>query len=267
LLIAKPVQAPCRGFGDDARPGQAALIAFRLIAPIHSRATGTKLEFTSMRFFKTQQRVYKNSPDHAVFARRTYREFSPVLDVAGRPGMAESRSPVSAPFRGRGKIFSVLSSRDNIQEIKMRGPNIDAFRNPTPRLIRKPSALKPPSKLKKGWEKNWTVGRGGEEKIVKSDSSSEKRLVGFSGAQQGFGGIMVSQEVSQEVSVEVRDLECSRESGVSKTSPGTIDGRGGPGMEMVDLGKNGVVSIVGLEEEERVTFVDELFEVCVEGRW
>lgn len=46
LLVAKPVMAPCRGLGgEDAVPGQALLISFRIIVPIHSRAPGTKLFF------------------------------------------------------------------------------------------------------------------------------------------------------------------------------------------------------------------------------
>jgi hypothetical protein len=80
-LIAKPIEAPCRGPTGDSPPGTAALITFKIIVPIHSRAPGTKLDFVPVSFFKMQQYVYQNSPDHATFARRTYREFGQALGI------------------------------------------------------------------------------------------------------------------------------------------------------------------------------------------
>ncbi|PMD42218.1 hypothetical protein L207DRAFT_456438 [Hyaloscypha variabilis F] len=80
LLIAKPVSAPCCGLSGDSKPAQATLIVFRIIVPIHFRIRGQKLEFTPLSFFRTQQHVYRNSPDHAFFARMIHREFGPILN-------------------------------------------------------------------------------------------------------------------------------------------------------------------------------------------
>lgn len=80
LLIAKPVTAPCCGVGEDAGPGQAMLITFRLMLPIQFRVRGHKLEFTPLSFFRIQQHVYRNSPDHEIFARKIHREFGSVLN-------------------------------------------------------------------------------------------------------------------------------------------------------------------------------------------
>jgi hypothetical protein len=83
LLIANPIQAPCRGLSENSPPGVATLITFRIIVPIHCRAPGRKLVFTPLNFLKMQQQVYKNSRDHHVFARKIYREFGSVLELEG----------------------------------------------------------------------------------------------------------------------------------------------------------------------------------------
>ena len=80
-LLATPVAAPCRGRSEESPPGNARLITFRFIMPLHSRAPGKKLTFSPLNFFRAEQHVYKNSPDHIAFARQTRREFATVLDI------------------------------------------------------------------------------------------------------------------------------------------------------------------------------------------
>lgn len=84
MLVAKPVPVPCRGFGDAAMPGRATLIAFRIIFPIHSRVPKANLEFSPISVFRCQQHVYKNAPDHEVFARKIHREFSSLIEPQPR---------------------------------------------------------------------------------------------------------------------------------------------------------------------------------------
>jgi hypothetical protein len=100
LLIAKPVSAPCSGVGEDAKPGLATLITFRLMLPIHFRARGPKLEFTPLSFFRMQQHMYRNSPDHAIFARKIHREFGSVLNT-GRLSIEGSQKNTTATFLGK----------------------------------------------------------------------------------------------------------------------------------------------------------------------
>jgi hypothetical protein len=88
LLVAKPVSAPCCGLSGDSKPAQATLIVFRIIVPIHFRIRGQKLEFTPLSFFRTQQHVHRNSPDHAFFARMVHKEFGPVLNRNRLPTLA-----------------------------------------------------------------------------------------------------------------------------------------------------------------------------------
>jgi len=81
ILITDLVPAPCRGETDDSLPGTCQLIVFRIIVPIHSRAPGTKLAFTPMSLFVAQQQIYRNSPEHALFAEKTHREFAPIVGL------------------------------------------------------------------------------------------------------------------------------------------------------------------------------------------
>lgn len=85
VLITEPIEAPCRGHTEDSPPGIAQLITFRIFVPIHARAPGQKLLFTPMNFFKAQQQVYLNSPDHGYFAAKTQREFAPLIDIVEPP--------------------------------------------------------------------------------------------------------------------------------------------------------------------------------------
>jgi hypothetical protein len=97
LLIAKPVSAPCCGAGEGAKPGLATLITFRLMLPIQFRSRCQNLEFTPLSFFRMQQHVYRNSPDHAIFARKIHREFGSVLNT-GRLSIEGSQKNTRATF-------------------------------------------------------------------------------------------------------------------------------------------------------------------------
>ncbi|RFU36173.1 hypothetical protein B7463_g155, partial [Scytalidium lignicola] len=270
LLISKPFQAPCRGVTEISPPGTAILIAFRLMAPIHSSAHGKNLEFIPLNLFKALQHVYKNSPDHAVFARKTYREFSPILDAATR----QARTPNVRLTTPR-KIFSRQST------------NTFGNGNDDGKVYQTTSAPKSPARIHR-WKKRSQSSRYDDHHVlVKPDNSSENNLVHtISQEQHPFGGILVSQDVN----VDVRDFPDSVDgvsggggSGSSTLMPMNIsswnnnkyNGYNGqmrpPGkasIEMVDMhfGRAEFFSTVTKEGDESVTFADELLAVCVENR-
>lgn len=159
-LIAKPVSAPCRGANDVEKPGQAMLIALRLIFPIQYQARSQKFEFTPLSFFRIQQYVYKNSPDHAIFARKIHREFGPILNKQ-RPSM---EGGPKNPRNPRRETFL-----EHVRGMKSRS---------SPDVRRPLGAWIPSSRANRSL-----------------DSSSEIKLV----ETQTFGGIMVSQEVSVDI--------------------------------------------------------------------
>lgn len=114
-FVARSFQAPCRGIGHNATPGQATLLAFRTIVPIHFRPTNARLGFSPLSFFRCQQQVYKNTADHELFARKTHREIAPILD--SRPSLHHDRHDSTQPIvsrnvpRRRSGIFGAFKSK------------------------------------------------------------------------------------------------------------------------------------------------------------
>ncbi|KUJ12089.1 uncharacterized protein LY89DRAFT_221723 [Mollisia scopiformis] len=249
MLIAKPVDAPCRGHGEDSPPGTALLITFKIIVPIHSRAPGKKLTFVPLNFFKTQQHVYKNSPDHGVFARKTYREFSPFLDLYN------PNSPIGRSSGGSNLIPNKLtaSSTRKSRHEAMMGDNLDMYGNP---VDQSQEPDRGPSKIR-FWDK-----ASKSKQRLRGDNSSEKGLVDVASTEsRTLGGIMVSQDISVDVGTESQGNPNSRSSSPLK--------KGDPMIEMKEFGKNpksGIISKIGKEEEESATFVDALFTTTITTR-
>jgi hypothetical protein len=248
VLTSKPVSVPCRGLDDDAKPSQAQLIVFHILAPIHSRATSQKLEFLPLSFFRMQQHVYKNSPDHGIFARKIHREFGPILNQTriSIDEIHKVNSSTSTSYRLGFPSKAKLNASSQLEY-------------DFPMLIHQPKSPDLSRSLQ-----FWKRGRPSraariqllsERKSVRvlgnSDASSEKNLM----EAQTFGGIMVSQEVS----IDVRDLS-------SEATPGL--GEGDEGSEMADLKapRMGTLGTASKEVDDPETFVDRLFTICVEAR-
>ncbi|KFY33851.1 hypothetical protein V494_07268 [Pseudogymnoascus sp. VKM F-4513 (FW-928)] len=236
LLIAHPLTVPCRGLNADSPPGRAAMIAFRLIVPIQHRASGETLEFVPLSFFRTQQYVYKNSPDHQHFTRKVHREFAPILSKR-RASVDDGRKSImsSSGRRESSEGFKRLDSvyGDSTMEIPMPAP--------PPRVQRRFLGVR--------------FGRRNQEREALTpprlslESGSEAMLV----EEQAFGGIMVSQEVSVVVG---RDDE-----------GGGDDGLGGTEMvKMMPQAQMGTRGGAMKEVDEPETYVDRLIAVCVKAR-
>ncbi|CZR59585.1 uncharacterized protein PAC_09479 [Phialocephala subalpina] len=252
LLIAKPVEAPCRGHTENSPPGTALLITFRIIVPIHSRAPGKKLAFVPLNFFKMQQHVYTNSPDHAVFARKTYREFSPLLDLSRLDSSAGPSSGTSLGFPTKLSTSTVRKSRHEV----MMGDHVDMFGNP---ISQSAHPGRGPSKIR-----FWENKPQRNNLKVRGDNSSEKNLVEVvSPENRNLGGIMISQEVSIDVG---RTGSPGTEGSSRPSSPSK---KPDPSIELKEFGKDpksGVTSKIGKEGEESPTFVDILFTTTVTTR-
>ncbi|KAF2100668.1 hypothetical protein NA57DRAFT_37426 [Rhizodiscina lignyota] len=77
IFSSKPVIGPESGV-----QGPATTYAFCIIPDVHSSSikhANDTLTYTPFSFFKSSQRVYKNSPDHAYLAQRIHREFASIL--------------------------------------------------------------------------------------------------------------------------------------------------------------------------------------------
>lgn len=140
-LSAHPLQARGR---DNNGAGQALVFGFHIITDIHQLSTlNAQLEFLPSRFFFCQQRVYKDSPDHEIFARRAHQEFSAAA------GHADRRSWVSR------------------RHSNMSHPSVHAgLSPPTPRSPSSTWAWPP-------------ANHSASSQDIPGDSSSEKHLVGL----------------------------------------------------------------------------------------
>jgi hypothetical protein len=247
LLVAQPLSVPCRGPNPDAPPGKATIFAFRVIVPIQYRVRGQKLEFVPLSFFRTQQYVYRNSPDHSHFARKVHREFAPIL--SRKMGMASEGRRMS--------IRSSMAPRDSGDGFKRLGSEYGdgALDIEMPRI---PERVQRRHLSRRFWsrhdDREWEQEPATPERFS-SDSGSEAILV----EAQTFGGIMVSQEVS--VSVGERDEEI--QSGEEEETRSRTDGRRETVMPLAQLGTR-----VGAmkEQDEPETYVDRLIAVCVKAR-
>ena len=165
-LTARPLRGPCLTSNNTEATGHATMIAFRVMTDVHqSRALNEEVEFTPSRFFRCQQHVYPNSPDHAIFARRIHREFAILNQHKKLP--ADSR-----------KQTLFLSSKSIPRKVLQR--------------FKTPPAL--PS-----WDLSLSE-RDVNPNPIKADSSSEKSLVEVQNSVNPFGGIHVYNEISINVS-------------------------------------------------------------------
>ncbi|KAI9676790.1 MAG: hypothetical protein M1829_002885 [Trizodia sp. TS-e1964] len=165
-LVATPLKAPCRRTVGDTTPGSALLITFRSLVPIHTRASNETLEFCPLSFFRCQQYVYNQSPDHAVFSRQVHREFAPIIEP--------TRTATIYHHNGNG-AYGTRSSHMARNSINM-----------IPHLTPSKSTLDQPRRF---WERRPLPSP------TRSHSSSERTLV----ENTTFGGIMVSQEITVDV--------------------------------------------------------------------
>ena len=175
-LIARPLRAPCRNPSGSGSPGQAMIVAFRIMADIHqTRSLNQEFEFTPSKFFVCQQHVYTNSPDHAVFNRRVHREFALLNQRKGKSNNDGRTSMISTKSFGRDLLSHMPAS-----------PTLPKWTMGYPKRATSP------------------------EDVMKSDNSSEKNLVEVQRvvSNNPFGGIHVSNEISIDVS-EVSNGEMS----------------------------------------------------------
>jgi hypothetical protein len=236
LLIASPIQAPCRGLSEGSPPGVAILITFRIIVPIHSRAPcERKLIFTPLNFFKAQQQVYRNSRDHDVFAKKIYREFAPVLDHKSHH--LNLSSAFASDIFGRKEV-----SRN-------RGQSNGSLRNGTITLAPGPTTQSYPSKVRY-WDKA-RHGKSSEANLVDANSHDDERAtvdVGNSGA----ASLTVNRTTTS----------------ISPRQP-RIPAKSAPGIELAKVRqnkKNGIAGKMPKEEDDTHTYIDEMFTITITRR-
>lgn len=265
-LTAQTFQVPCQsGIGV---PKTCTMMVFKLVIPIHVNVASPKCEFIPLNFFKVRQLMFKDSPYHAIFTRSVHREISPMVNSIPGDAQPSTQSRGRSWFRlGQGKSATV---------------NVDADGNPIPTVLgRSRQDSNHSSSTLKLWEQSSTNGRSQSH-----DASMDDKHEDGIGQKPtaSFGGIMISQEVTVHVG-DVGNGPGSSHGGDEKsepkqTGPGLLAARrstdksrkNGSVIEMRAMGSQagvtaGAAAAGDVENmSEMMTFVDELFALCVDGR-
>ncbi|KAE9986520.1 hypothetical protein EG328_005406 [Venturia inaequalis] len=182
------------------------MYAFCIIPDIHASSlkSKNKLTYVPLSFFKCFQRIYKGSPDHAILSRKIHREFGSILNAKG---LQEELSPIT-------------SHRDSITS---------SILHSAPR----------PKRQQWAFRKSSCSSSTRRSSILKPDFASEKGLTEESeapGTAQPFGGIMVSNDTTVEISAKQES--------------------------MTELQEMGLKTEAGVGASEQPTYVDELFQIA-----
>jgi len=274
LFTCKSTAVPCLGGKDSA----ASIVAFHVVVPIHLQIAASKCDFVPLSFFRVQQLVYKDSPYHLAFSRAVHRELSPIINSIPseppREAFRDGRFPFGAR-RGRPGTATVRG--------RSRGIVADEDGNPIPTDLQRSSSPARDSTQTGSTLKLWQGGRSSNDLCAPSaDSGSETGWKsGQTPGKTAYGGIMVSQEITVHVHDSTVDSGTPTATGpatdrASDVRPAsTPSASQGSVIEMkrlarrdgVHIGSQVHVSNVEAEGvEDRGTFVDELFAVCVDGR-
>ncbi|KAG9244374.1 hypothetical protein BJ878DRAFT_73003 [Calycina marina] len=117
-LLGAPIHAPCRGPEKDSPPSTATVYIFRIFAPLQNPAPGKKLRYAPIALFKAQQYTMPHDPAHAIFARRTYREFGSILDLQGRTGSDDIKTPPLHDANDTTPNFPETTGAPNLRYLK-----------------------------------------------------------------------------------------------------------------------------------------------------
>lgn len=238
-LILKPVHVPCHVQTQNPTLSRAAVLTFRIIVPLGSRATGKHYEYVPLSFFTMQQHVIKDSADHAIFARKTFREFAPSLYPAD----------VSNPIRStKSKFWRRHSSVDGDARVIAEEAEIgSADSHPAPQSNNVKGAIV---------EEIPSAGRASLQDMDAGDNKAQKKswLLNYTPKYQHVGRILKSLGV--EVVIEDNSRFGSAADRRKLAAIGMLEG----GEE-----QTGLVSTASKEVDSK-SFVDELIRVCVKSR-
>ena len=229
ILSTTAIRAHSQRLGE-VYAAEANIFAFCIIPDVHGslvKATD-KLTYTPYSFFRCRQQVYRNSPDHAILARRIHLEFAPRLAHADISNMLSSTRTSRRESLGGRKTLrrskSSTKSKSKLQKSSPPWPFSRASSSADSRDAKRVSSIETSS----------------QRDLVPTYSLSGKDLESSIHSQSPFGGIMVSTDIHT-VANDKDDAQ----------------------LEMMEMGSR---AEAGIAELEQPTFVDELFRIT-SHRW
>ncbi|KAL5600917.1 uncharacterized protein BROUX77_005166 [Berkeleyomyces rouxiae] len=293
MLICKPIELPCMsvspGSSHGSRPsGTSAgeqgvdsnisapiqmcqMICLRIVIPIHQPAVTSSVDFIPLNFFKLHQLMYSGSAYHLAFSRGVHRDIAPVVnttDVAIT--MHKPTGDIKCP-KMRAKLFFKKTFKGTV----------DGDGNPVPTSLYRTKTSDGTSNRSSSTLKLWP----GRHSSDNGDGMNGVDSLDRNGGANGFGGIMVSQEVTVQVATEANEADENGTTVVHSanglhsvagipligeaSSSALLEALGG-GIELKSLQQGHVGSKVISSRGDKLgdvrTYVDDLFAICIGER-
>jgi hypothetical protein len=223
---ARSVAAPqLSETADKTKPPQ--IYAFSVIPDVHSASVkSTAVTYVPLSFFQCIQRVYKNSPDHAILAQRIHREFGTILSHKIINNAITANSTRSSPRASMARFASTHLPKSSRRLSHLSLPSGGNSRHS--KLSESPSITPPDGASDVQSEKTLVEAQ-------KRENRDNRR------AAPAFGGIMVSSDTK----VEVFDSK----------DEGRV-------MELREEGWGNTADVRADTKSESPTYVDELFRIA-----
>lgn len=257
VFTADVVTLPCQ---EEDTPVTKLLLAFGIVMPIHSVVSSPDYEFVPLSLFKAHQMVQLQQSQLA-FVQSVHREFGPIIQQDIQRGAQLQRKP-SAGLLSRlslaGKSWRRMSTTCEDGE----GLDAASRRRASSAALSGSSSTVDLCQQKTG---------DGTPQVIETMPGDIKRDVFKSHINNSpsFGGIMVQEVIT--VNVETRK-EAGTPTQNSQTR-GEMSPSSNLEMHHIRPGRTNDTSatstriIVGHDGEGEPTFVDDLFQKCVDSRW
>ncbi|TDZ28368.1 Signaling protein YkoW [Colletotrichum spinosum] len=192
VLTSTIVSLPSnQGVGEASSSKATALIAFRLVIPIHVNVSSSRCEFIPLNFFKVHQLVGRDASRHLAFTQSVHRELAPIIQSVP----LEKPRPVA-----QNKKQSRLPSR--LRRLGRFGAfyPVDSEGNPIPTVLGRSSSATN-SNESSSTLKLWPGRRSSDHASPGSCSFDVPPVYPSHEVNQpsAFGGIMVSEEIRVEI--------------------------------------------------------------------
>ncbi|EPE10535.1 hypothetical protein F503_05630 [Ophiostoma piceae UAMH 11346] len=304
VISAKVVEVPCRRNADGSGASMAAMIALCVVVNIHQNISSDACELVPLSFFKVHQLVDPNSPHHLNFLRSMHREIFPLINAVpndlkpaspGRPATGRlqglssrlgrrdtSNRPVGSHSQQRSSSPVGSTKAGSTKELWSGGrasPDLGTQPSSTDLhsmgMTEDPIALAPIPQMQSSsfggimvsQEITVDVHATVDGKPEDSDSEQQHDQSHRRGQSQGEGsGSSMTKTLTEEVATaESGPRSPPTRSGVAPIR--IIRSNRGDRSTQDNIGVTVVVAKAEADAEcESVTFVDELFDVCLGQR-
>ncbi|KAI9688438.1 MAG: hypothetical protein M1822_001387 [Bathelium mastoideum] len=117
VFCSRPFTARFTGLSNDSS-GQVTIYAFCIIPDVHNSSLKplSDMVYTPLSFFKTRQRIFKDSPDHSALARQIHHEFAPMFHQSEQEDVTRSEATRAQTKRFRKSFrFGKPASTNNVK--------------------------------------------------------------------------------------------------------------------------------------------------------